>query len=189
MSEEVEKELEEATDNHECGAGNCSGCNLEAINEEEKQETPEEQRAQLEAEVASLNDKLLRNAAEVENFKKRMNDERIKESKYRSQSLVTSIIPAIDTFDRALALQPDNEEVKNFLSGFEMVRTQLMDALVAEGVEPIKAKGETFDPNLHQAVMQEEIEGIEAGIVTCEMQKGYMLKDRVVRPSMVKVSQ
>jgi len=184
VSEEVEKESEEVTDNHECIADGCDECHLE-----EKQETPEEKIASLEAEVADLNDKLLRNTAEVENFKKRMTDERIKESKYRSQSLVTSILPAIDTFERALNLQTNNEEVKNFLSGFEMVQTQLMDALTTEGVEPIKAKGESFDPNLHQAVMQEVVAGTEAGIVIDEMQKGYKLKDRVIRPAMVKVSQ
>jgi len=118
-----------------------------------------------------------------------MNDERIKDNKYRSQNLATAILPALDTFERAMAVTTDNEDVKNFLIGFEMVHKQFIEGLANEGVEVIASEGEVFDPNFHQAVMQEEVEGTEPGIVLVEMQKGYKLKDRVIRPAMVKVSQ
>jgi molecular chaperone GrpE len=83
----------------------------------------------------------------------------------------------------------DSKEVKNFLVGFEMIHKQFIDSLTSEGIEVIEAKGQPFDPNFHQAVMQEEVEDVEAGIVLNEMQKGYKLKDRVIRPAMVTVSQ
>ena len=159
------------------------GCECDPIHDEVVEEVD------LSVEVARLNDQLLRNQAELENFKRRMNDERIKDNKYRSQSLATAILPALDTFERAMAVTTDNEEVKNFLVGFEMIHKQFIESLASESVEVIVAEGQPFDPNLHQAVLQEEVEGVEAGIVLHEMQKGYKLKDRVIRPAMVKVSQ
>lgn len=179
MSEEKKEELETEA----C----CEdGCECDQAHENDTEVVEE---VDLSEEVARLNDQLLRNQAELENFKKRMNDERIKENKYRSQSLATAILPALDTFERAMAVSTDNVDVKNFLVGFEMVHKQFVESLASEGVEIIEAKGQLFDPNLHQAVMQEEAEGVEAGIVLDEMQKGYKLKDRVIRPAMVKVSQ
>lgn len=168
--------------------------NEELLEQEEVSEVPAELTAEevivnLETEIATLKDDFLRNHAELENFKRRMNDERIKDNKYRSQSLATAILPALDTFERAMAVTTDNEEVKNFLVGFEMVHKQFIESLASEGVEIIESEGQPFDPNFHQAVMQEEVEGTEAGIILVEMQKGYKLKDRVIRPAMVKVSQ
>ena len=168
--------------------------NEELLEQEEVSEAPAELTAEevivnLETEIATLKDDFLRNHAELENFKRRMNDERIKDNKYRSQSLATAILPALDTFERAMAVTTDNEEVKNFLVGFEMVHKQFIESLASEGVEIIESEGQPFDPNFHQAVMQEEVEGTEPGIVLIEMQKGYQLKDRVIRPAMVKVSQ
>jgi len=168
--------------------------NEELLEQEEVSEAPAELTAEevivnLETEIATLKDDFLRNHAELENFKRRMNDERIKDNKYRSQSLATAILPALDTFERAMAVTTDNEEVKNFLVGFEMVHKQFIESLASEGVEIIESEGQPFDPNFHQAVMQEEVEGTEPGIVLVEMQKGYKLKDRVIRPAMVKVSQ
>ena len=190
MNKEVKEELE----TNKCGekhseelgnseeSGSCDspsegddGAEIEEIN--------------LEEEIARLNDQLLRNQAELENFKKRMNDERIKDNKYRSQALAKAILPVLDTFERAIAAGAHNEEVNNFLVGFEMIYKQFVEALAAERVEAIVSLGQPFDPNFHQAVMQEEVEGVEAGIVLAEMQKGYKLKDRVIRPAMVKVSQ
>ena len=138
----------------------------------------------LKQQIEELKDQLLRNAAELENFKRRMNEERAREVKYRSQSIVTNIIPAIDNFERALSSTVEDENTKTFLTGF-----QLVDALKQEGVEVIEAEGVAFDPTVHQAVMQEAVEGVESGMVLQELQKGYKLKDRVIRPSMVKVSE
>lgn len=143
----------------------------------------------LKQQVEELKDQLLRNAAELENFKRRMNEERAREVKYRSQSIVTNIIPAIDNFERALSSTVEDENTKTFLTGFKMIHAQLVEALAQEGVEVIVAEGVAFDPTVHQAVMQESVEGVESGIVLQELQKGYKLKDRVIRPSMVKVSE
>jgi len=180
--EELEQTCCESCENHDEKDETADCCN----NEEDL--TSNEQ-INLQEEIDRLNDQLLRNKAELENFKKRMNDERIKDNKYRSQHLATAILPALDTFERAMAVTTDNEDVKNFLVGFEMIHKQFIESLASEGVEVIKAQGQPFDPNFHQAVMQEEVEGTDAGVVIAEMQKGYKLKDRVIRPSMVKVSQ
>lgn len=184
MSEEIKEELEteECCDGH--GEESC-GCEQS----HDSDNTTDKVEMDLSEEIAHLNDQLLRNQAELENFKKRMNDERIKDNKYRSQSLATAILPALDTFERAMAVSTDKVDVKDFLIGFEMIHKQFVESLASEGVEIIEAEGQPFDPNLHQAVMQEEEEGVEAGIVLAEMQKGYKLKDRVIRPAMVKVSQ
>ena len=176
MNEETEELLEEELLEQE-------------VNETPAELTAEEVIANLEAEIVTLKDDFLRNQAELENFKRRMNDERIKDNKYRSQHLATAILPALDTFERAMAVTIDNEDVKNFLVGFEMIHKQFVEGLANEGIEVIEAEGQPFDPNFHQAVMQEEVEGMEPGIVLVEMQKGYQLKDRVIRPAMVKVSQ
>ena len=182
MSEEINEELETKVC---CDEHSEEGCDQSRDSEGGTDKVE----VDLAEEIARLNDQLLRNQAELENFKKRMNDERIKDNKYRSQSLATAILPALDTFERAITVGADNEEIKNFLVGFEMIYKQFIESLASEGVEIIVATGQPFDPNFHQAVMQEEVEGTEPGMVLDEMQKGYKLKDRVIRPAMVKVSQ
>ena len=172
-----------------CNQNGEEACECELTHDKKGDDLVNDEQLKLVAEIACLNDQLLRNKAELENFKKRMNDERIKDNKYRSQALATAILPALDTFERAMLATTDNEEVKNFLAGFEMVHKQFVESLASEGVELIESEGQPFDPNFHQAVMQEAVEGADAGIVLVQMQKGYKLKDRVIRPAMVKVSQ
>ncbi|ARW39714.1 MULTISPECIES: nucleotide exchange factor GrpE [Bacillus] len=133
--------------------------------------------------------KLLRVQADFENYKRRSRLEMEAAQKYRSQNVVTEILPALDNFERALQVEAESEQTKSLLQGMEMVRRQLIDALEKEGVEAIEAVGQEFDPNLHQAVMQVEDENFGSNIVIEELQKGYKLKDRVIRPSMVKVNQ
>ena len=143
----------------------------------------------LKDENEKLKDQLLRNAAELENFKRRMNEEQARERKYRAQSVVEKVIPAIDNLERAVSIEAEDEAIANFLNGFKMIHGQLLEALSGEGVEAIPTDGVAFDPTIHQAVMQEAVEGMESGIVLAELQKGYRLKDRVIRAAMVKVSQ
>jgi len=188
MNEEIE-ELEQTECQNGCEHHDEKGAEGVCCNGHGEEDLTDDEEMNLLEEIARLNDQLLRNKAELENFKKRMNEERIKDNKYRSQHLATAILPALDTFERAVAVTTDNEDVKNFLVGFEMIHKQFIESLANEGIEVIEAEGQPFDPNFHQAVMQEEVEGTEAGIVLSEMQKGYKLKDRVIRPSMVKVSQ
>ncbi|MDE5978044.1 MAG: nucleotide exchange factor GrpE [Turicibacter sp.] len=167
---------------------NESTCCQEDCESTEEVETISETES-LKQQIEELKDQLLRNAAELENFKRRMNEERARETKYRAQSIVTNIIPAIDNFERALSSTIEDEQTKTFLTGFKMIHAQLVEALEKEGVESIEAEGVAFDPMVHQAVMQEAVEGVESGMVIQELQKGYKLKDRVIRPAMVKVSE
>ena len=158
-------------------------------NEDDKKSTEalEEKIVQLQQEKDESYNKLLRIQAEYDNFKKRTQKEKQSERKYKSQDLVNELLPAIDNFERALKVEI-GEDASNFVEGMSMVYRQILDALESQGVEEIKSVGEEFDPNVHHAVMQVEDDEHESNIILEEMQKGYMLKDRVIRPAMVKVN-
>ncbi|MCT8139667.1 nucleotide exchange factor GrpE [Anaerobacillus sp. CMMVII] len=155
----------------------------ELLTEEEKQIQA------LQAEVKELNNRLLRSQADYDNFRRRTRQDMEAATKFRAQSLIEDLIPAIDNFDRALAVKVESDDAKSLLQGMEMVYRQLTDALKTEGLQVIDAVGQSFDPHYHQAVMQVESDEFEPNQVVEELQKGYKLKDRVIRPSMVKVSQ
>ncbi|AOL35229.1 nucleotide exchange factor GrpE [Geobacillus thermoleovorans] len=167
----------------------------EAAEPAEKAPTAEElaaakaQIAELEAKLSEMEHRYLRLYADFENFRRRTRQEMEAAEKYRAQSLASDLLPVLDNFERALKIETDNEQAKSILQGMEMVYRSLVDALKKEGVEAIEAVGKPFDPYLHQAVMQAEAEGYEPNTVVEELQKGYKLKDRVLRPAMVKVSQ
>jgi molecular chaperone GrpE len=145
--------------------------------------------AELEAKIKEMENRYLRLYADFENFRRRTRQEMEAAEKYRAQSLVSDLLPALDNFERALKIEADNEQAKSILQGMEMVYRSVLDALKKEGVEAIEAVGKPFDPHLHQAVMQIEDSNYEPNTVVEEFQKGYKLKDRVIRPAMVKVSQ
>lgn len=156
----------------------------------------EEQCALLQNEVNELQKQLeekenryLRLQADFENYRRRARLDAEANEKYRAQSLITDLLPVIDNFERALQTKTENEEVKSVLSGMEMVYKSLLAALKAEGAEPIEAVEKEFDPHFHQAVMLVNDESFASNIVVEEMQRGYILKDRVLRPSMVKVNE
>ncbi len=142
----------------------------------------------LEIELVETKERLARVRADYENFRRRTKDEKEAQAKYRAQSFIEKLLPALDNFERALSVEPQNEEAKQLLQGMEMVNRQIQEALANEGVEVIPTKGEMFDPHLHQAVMQVEEDGYESNQIVDELQKGYQLKDRVIRHSMVKVN-
>jgi len=158
-------------------------------NEDDKKsiEALEEKIVELQQEKDESYNKLLRIQAEYDNFKKRTQKEKQSERKYKSQDLINELLPAIDNFERALKVEI-GEDASNFVEGMSMVYRQILDALESQGVEEIKSVGEEFDPNVHHAVMQVEDDEHESNIILEEMQKGYMLKDRVIRPAMVKVN-
>lgn len=141
------------------------------------------------AEVEKLNDDLLRNRAELENFKRRTNEERIKERKYALQSFLTDLIGIIDIYDKAVNIQTEDEKLKKFLSGFVMINKNLKQVLERYEVKAIDALNKPFDPAYHNAMETVKIEGVEPNIVVEVVITGYMYKDRVLRPSMVKVSE
>lgn len=163
----------------------------ETQNEEPEQTVVEEtdELEQLRQEKEEVNNRLLRLQADYDNFRRRTQKEKEADRKYRSQSLVEELIPALDNFERALQVEVEGDAAQNFANGMKMVYDQFKAALEKEGVEEIPAKGEAFDPHMHQAIMQVEDENYESNVVVEELQKGYRLKDRVIRPSMVKVNQ
>ncbi|MDN5386715.1 nucleotide exchange factor GrpE [Bacillus sp. LB7] len=157
--------------------------------EDTQTEMLEKQLKELQERLEEKENKLLRVQADFENYKRRARLDLEAAEKYRSQRIISDLLPALDNFERALQIDPDNEQTKSLLQGMEMVHRQILDALKNEGVEQIPSVGEQFDPNMHQAVMQVEDEAYESNAVVEELQKGYKLKDRVIRPSMVKVNQ
>lgn len=159
----------------------------EPVSEEEEPVSRQEYN-QLKDELEDMKNKLLRTQADFDNFRRRTKIEQETAAKYRSQRLAEELLPAIDNFERALEVEPENDDAKSLLKGVEMVYNQLQQALEKEGITPIEAVGQPFDPNLHQAIMQVEEPEYESNIVVEEMQRGYQLKDRVIRPSMVKVN-
>ncbi|CBH27542.1 nucleotide exchange factor GrpE [Listeria seeligeri] len=144
---------------------------------------------ELENKLDEMESRYLRTQADFDNVKKRHVAELDAKQKYRSQSLAQDLLPALDSFEKALATKAEHEEVKQILKGMEMVYNQILVAFEKEGIEVIPAVGEQFDPNSHQAVMQDSNENAASNEITAELQKGYKLKDRVIRPSMVKVNQ
>lgn len=159
----------------------------EEASEENLSEKVMQEIEQLKQEKEEIYQRLLRTQAEFDNFKKRSQKEKEAERKYKAQDFVTELLPAMDNFERALQVET-TEANKGLLDGISMVYRQLKDALKAQGVEEIEAAGKEFDPSLHQAVMQVEEEGMDSNLVVEELQKGYILKDRVIRPAMVKVN-
>lgn len=160
---------------------------IKAETEDNNNEEDNSELASLQVQNKQLEDRALRVQAEFENFKKRTQREKEANQKYKSQDIVHDLLPVIDSFNRALETEVA-ESALGFKEGVEMVYRQFDEALKNHGVEEIKTIGEEFDPNLHHAVMQAEEPGYESNIVVEELQKGYMLKERVIRPAMVKVN-
>ncbi len=138
--------------------------------------------------VKDLNDKLLRNLAEFENFRKRNEKEKSQMFEIGAKSIVEKILPTIDNFERGLATVPEDRKDDPFVQGMDKIYKQLIASLEDAGVKTIEAVGKEFDPNLHNAVMHEENEAFGENTVSEELQKGYMYRDTVIRHSMVKVA-
>lgn len=141
----------------------------------------------LEEKHAKLEERLLRLQADFDNYKKRTTNEKSNLLKYKSEELGLSLLETLDNFERALQTEIP-EEAKGFYDGVTMVYNQLKQALSSQGIEVMETEKKEFDPNLHHAVMQTEDENFESNIVVEELQKGYMIKDKVLRPAMVKVN-
>ena len=160
----------------------------EVVEEKTAEELLQEKVEKLEEELKQSEDKYLRLYAEFENFKRRKNKEIETNNVYKSQKVITEILPSLDNLERALQVESDNEEIKSLLKGVEMVYEGLLNVLKSEGVELIETENAQFDPNYHHAVMQDEDSEKESGAILDTFQKGYKLKDRVIRPAMVKVN-
>ena len=140
-------------------------------------------------EVANLKDDLLRNRADLENFKRRNNEERIRERKYALQDFLMELIDVIDIYDKAVSVKTEDEKLNKFLSGFIMINNRLKQILEHYEVRQIDALNKPFDPSFHSAIETVKVDGVEPNTVVEVVITGYTYKDRVLRPSMVKVSE
>ncbi|MCL2800327.1 MAG: nucleotide exchange factor GrpE [Treponema sp.] len=158
-----------------------------------KEASPEVQIAEMETRLAETRDQLLRKAAEFENFRKRMNQEKAGAIEYANQSLLLDIIPIIDDFERAIQAgenspQTSSADYTSFLEGVKMIEKRLSSQLETKwGLKRYNSAGEPFDPNLHEAVTMEKSPDISEAVVQEDLIKGYYLKDRVIRAAKVKV--
>ena len=141
---------------------------------------------ELRREKDSLQDRLLRTAAEFDNYRKRVERERRDLADYMKADILAEILPIADNFERAL--QAPSSDIDSLRKGVELIHKQMHDFLRKRGVTPIEALGADFDPNFHQAVIHETSPSHREGEVIEELQRGYMLGDKLLRPAMVKVA-
>ena len=160
----------------------------QALNEQDppQAEAQPDPLEELRREKDSLQDRLLRTAAEFDNYRKRVERERRELADYMKADVLAEILPIVDNFERALqAPSPEEEPLRK---GVELIHKQMLDFLRKRGVTPIEALGADFDPNFHQAVIHETSPSHRDGEVIEELQRGYMLGDKLLRPAMVKVA-
>ncbi len=148
-----------------------------------------EKKDPLKEKVEELNDRVMRQMAEFDNYRKRTEKEKAQMFEQGQGSVLEKLLPVIDNFERGLAAIPEAEKDGAFADGMNKIYKQLLTEMENLGVTPIEAVGKEFDPNLHNAVMQVESEEYESGVVAQELQKGYMFRDTVLRHSMVGVTQ
>ena len=171
-------------------AGQSSGTAPEA-SAEEPSAVPDDLEEKLQAaerQAQENHDRFLRVAAELDNFRKRKEREIGDLRKYANQTLLKELLAVVDNLERALAASRETSEPEGLRDGVEMTLKELLKIFEKFGVQPIEALQQPFDPNLHEAVMQESSDAVPANAVVKELQKGYLLRDRLLRPSMVVVS-
>ena len=195
MEEEVkqdtsETETQEKRNTEECEeTAEASAENTETPEDGEASEEKEKKEDAVKAQINELQDKVMRQMAEFENFRKRSEKEKSAMFETGAKSVIEKILPVVDNFERGLATVPEDEKDAPFVDGMNKVYRQLLTELENLGVKPIEAVGKEFDPNFHNAVMQVENDELEPGTVAQELLKGYMYRDTVVRHSMVAVVQ
>ena len=184
-SAETSEETAEAADEtvtEEAAAEETGSSKKEGKKKKQEKKDPRDQK------IEELNDRVLRQQAEFINYRNRTDKEKAQMFEIGAKSAFEKILPVIDNFERGLATLSDEEREQPFASGIDKTYRQLMTALSEAGVTPIEAVGQTFDPNLHNAVMHVEDESVGENIVVEEFQKGYLYHDTVLRHSMVKVA-
>ena len=187
-----EHKVNDCDENCKCHGENKCGCHEE--NNKNKKEHKDHHLEKLKKamkEIDDLNEENLRVKAELVNYRKRKDEEVTRMLKYANEDLVEELLPVIDNLERAIKLETEDasEEVKKYLAGVKMIYCNAIAALEKYGVKAIDGNNKPFDPTYHQAVISETREGVEPGMVLDVLQKGYLLKDKVIRPAMVKVSQ
>ena len=211
QEEEIRKEEmpeEEKTPEQASGVEQAPGEEQEAAEESEEKGSEEEsgeekgsegfkgffkkksdkEKAALKEQIASLEDRVRRQMAEFDNFRKRTDKEKESMFSMGERNVIEKMLPILDNFERGLAAIPEEEKGSSFADGMDKICKQFVKQLEDLGVKPIEAVGKEFDPAFHNAVMQVESEEYEEGVVVQEFQKGYMYKDAVLRHSMVTVA-
>ena len=200
MSEEAEQAPEETAETQQNEAEEAEQAPEETAEQAEPQEEAAE-KAESEKEtgkkapkkdpkdqkIEDLEDRLKRNLAEFDNFRKRTEKEKSAMFDMGAKSILEKLLPVIDNFERAFSTVPEDPEAAQYAKGMEMIYRQLLKNLEDAGATPIDCKGKPFDPNYHNAVMHVEDESLGENVIVEEFQKGYMYKDSVLRYSMVKV--
>ena len=182
--EETEETGEEAEGDEK--AAKKTWAEKKAAKKQAKQDKKEEAYKE---QIEQLEDRVKRQMAEFENFRKRTDREKQAMFETGAKSVIEKILPVVDNFERGLATVPEEEMENPFVDGMNRIYKQLMTELDNLGVKPIETVGVEFDPNLHNAVMQVASEEYESGVVVQELQKGYTYRDSVVRHSMVSVAE
>ena len=178
VEEEASKETEESQDTKDTES-----------KEKKKFFAKKEKKDKKDEKIEELTDRLTRQMAEFDNFRKRTEREKSQMYEIGAKDIIEKILPVIDNFERGLAAVPEESKEDPFVEGMEKIYKQIMTTLEGVGVKPIEAVGKEFDPNFHNAVMQVENDELEPGTVAQELLKGYMYRDTVVRHSMVAVVQ
>ena len=152
---------------------------------------PKKDKNKYKEKIKELEDNLLRSKAEFINYRKRLEEEQARLLKFCNEDLIKETLPILDNFERAISMDDTNldDEVSKFLSGFKMIYCNFVNILKNYGVVEIDGNNKPFDPVYHEAIMTEKREGVAPGMVLEVLQKGYILKGKVIRPAMVKVSE
>lgn len=182
MFKDKEEKTEEIKE-EKCGCGGNCGCHS---NEDKKTVLSEEEIGKLKAEVEDWKQSYLRKQAEFQNFTKRKEKELEELRKFASEKIITKLLDGLDNLERAINASSESKDFDGLVKGVDMILGQLKGIMETEGVEPIVAQGE-YDPNFHHAVMVEDNPEFEDNHIILELQKGYTMKGKVIRPSMVKV--
>ncbi len=197
-NKDVEKKVEENQEECKCQSKEDKTCKCE--NNEHKEckkdkkglfKKDNKEVEDLKNQVNVLKESLLRNQAELQNYKKRKDEEVSKILKYKDEDLIKELLGILDNFERAIKMDDDDltDEVSRFLEGFKLIYSNTINILSKFQVKEIEAEGVEFDPEYHHAVLTDHDETKPAGVVLEVLQKGYMYKDRVIRPAMVKVNE
>lgn len=197
MNEETpieDKEMTEETETCECEVEDTQEKETEETNSEEKAEKKKgffnkNKKDKKDEKIDELNDRLMRQMAEFDNFRKRTEKEKSQMYMVGASDVIEKLLPVVDNFERGMAAMTEDEKTTAFAQGIEMVYKQLMTTLNDLGVTPIEAVGAEFNPDFHNAVMQAPSEEYESGIVIQELQRGYVYKEKVIRYSMVMVAE
>ena len=176
----------------ECNCGSECECNHKTKKEKKKDKNKyKEEIERLKLENKKKEEEVLIARADLINYRKRKDEEVMRLLKFCNEDLIKQILPILDNFERAIKLDDDNleDEVSKFLEGFKMIYCNMQNVMENFEVKPIDGANKPFDPTYHNAIMVEKRENIEPGMVLEVLQKGYIYKDKVIRPAMVKVSE